>query len=124
MLSSRGFSQLNPGIEPMSPTLQADSLPIEPAGKPKNTGEGSPSLLQGIFLTQGLNPGLLHCKQILYHLSHQGSPQRSPEVNKNASAPNVTLRKSLACKQAIFSMANVDWVPKNKELREKAAKPK
>ena len=31
---------------------------------------GSPSLLQGIFPTQGLNPGLLHCRQILYHLSH------------------------------------------------------
>ena len=31
-------------------------------------------LLQGIFLTLGLNLGLLHCKQILYHLSHQGSP--------------------------------------------------
>ena len=29
----------------------------------------------GIFLTQGSNPGLLHCKQILYHLSHQGSPK-------------------------------------------------
>ena len=33
----------------------------------------SHSLLQGIFPTQGLNPGLLHCRQILYHLSHQGS---------------------------------------------------
>ena len=32
------------------------------------------SLLQGIFLTQGLNLGLLHCRQILYCLSHQGSP--------------------------------------------------
>ena len=31
------------------------------------------ALLQGIFLTQGSNPGLLHCSQILYHLSHQGS---------------------------------------------------
>ena len=39
----------------------------------KNTGVGCHSLLQGIFLTQGLNAGLLHCKQILYHLSHQGS---------------------------------------------------
>ena len=38
----------------------------------KNTGVGCHSLLQGIFLTQGSNPGLLHCKQILYHLSHQG----------------------------------------------------
>ena len=40
----------------------------------KNTGVGSHTLLQGIFPTQGLNPGLLHCRQILYHLSHQGSP--------------------------------------------------
>ena len=36
----------------------------------KNTGVGSHSLLQGIFLTQGLNLGLLHCRQILYCLSH------------------------------------------------------
>ena len=35
----------NPGIEPRSPTLQADSLPAEPQGKPKNTGVGSLSLL-------------------------------------------------------------------------------
>ena len=34
---------------------------------------GCHALLQGIFLTQGSNPGLLHCRQILYHLSHQGS---------------------------------------------------
>ena len=40
----------------------------------KNTRVGSPSLLQGIFLTQGSNPGLLHCKHMLYCLSHQGSP--------------------------------------------------
>ena len=32
-------------------------------------------LLQGIFLTRGSNPGLLHCRQMLYHLSHQGSHQ-------------------------------------------------
>ena len=36
---------------------------------------GSLSLLQGIFPTQGLNPGLLHCRPILYQLSHQGSPR-------------------------------------------------
>ena len=40
----------------------------------KNTGEGCHALLQGIFLTQGLNPGLLHCTWLLYHLSHQGNP--------------------------------------------------
>ena len=42
----------NPGIEPGSPTLQADALPSEPPGKPKDTGVGSLSLLQGIFPTQ------------------------------------------------------------------------
>ena len=41
----------------------------------KNTGVGCHSLLQGIFLTQGSNPGFLYYKQILYHLSHQGSSQ-------------------------------------------------
>ena len=39
----------------------------------KNTGVGCHALLQGIFPTQGLNPGPLHCRQILYHMSHQGS---------------------------------------------------
>ena len=43
----------------------------------KNTGVGYHSLLQGIFPTQGSNPSLPHCKQILYHLSHQGSPPPS-----------------------------------------------
>ena len=40
----------------------------------QNTGVGSLSLLQGIFPTQGLNPGLPHCGCILYQLSHKGSP--------------------------------------------------
>ena len=40
----------------------------------QNTRVGSPSLLQGIFPIQGSNPGLLHCRQILYQLSYQGSP--------------------------------------------------
>ena len=64
----------NPGIEPTSPALQEDSLLSEPPGKPKNTGVGSLSLLQGIFLIQRWNPSPLHCKQILYCLSHQGIP--------------------------------------------------
>ena len=41
----------------------------------QNTAVGSRSLLQGIFPTEGSNPGLLHCRQILYHLSHQVSPR-------------------------------------------------
>ena len=43
-------------------------------GRPKNTGVGSLSLLQWIFLTQELNRYLLHCRWILYQLSYQGSP--------------------------------------------------
>ena len=39
----------------------------------KNTGVGCHALLQEIFPTQGSNPGLLHCTQILYQLSHQGN---------------------------------------------------
>ena len=40
----------------------------------KNNGAGCHFLLQGIFLTQESNPGLLHCRQILYHLSYQEIP--------------------------------------------------
>ena len=40
----------------------------------QNTGVGSLSFLQGIFPTQGSNPGFLHCRQILYQLSYEGSP--------------------------------------------------
>jgi len=64
----------NSGIESSSPTLQEDSLPLELPGKPKNIGVDSLSLLQGIFPTQELNWGLLHCRWILYQLSYQGSP--------------------------------------------------
>ena len=66
----------NSGIKPRSPTLQVDSLPAEPQGKPKDSGVGSLSLLQGIFLTWELDRGLLHCRRILYWLSHQGDPKK------------------------------------------------
>ena len=64
----------NPGAEPRSPALQVDYLLTELAGKPQNTRVGSLSLLQGIFLTQESNYGLLHCRWILYQMSYQGSP--------------------------------------------------
>ena len=65
----------NPGIKPSCPALQEDSLPSEPPEKPKNTGVGSLFLLQGIFPIQESNWGLLHCRRILYQLSHKGSPR-------------------------------------------------
>ena len=60
----------NPGSKPRSLALLVDSLPLEPLGKPKNTGVGSLSLLQGIFLIQESNWGLLPCRPILYQLSY------------------------------------------------------
>ena len=46
----------------------------------QNTGVGSLSLLQGIFPTQGSNPGLPHCRWILNQLSYQGSPASGKEL--------------------------------------------
>ena len=59
-------------LRPHGPWPTRPLCPWNSSGK--NTGDGSYSLLQGIFLTQGSNPGPLHCRQILYHLSYQGSP--------------------------------------------------
>ena len=57
----------------MSDSLRSHGL-YSPRNSPgQNTGVGSLSLFQGIFPTQGSNPGLLHCRQILYCLNHQGS---------------------------------------------------
>ena len=68
----------------LSPSVVSDSLQphgLQPArllcaweSPGKNTGVGCHALLQGIFPTPGSNPGLPHCRRILYRLSHQGSP--------------------------------------------------
>ena len=87
-----------PGIKPMSPALagrflstgvclvaqscptRCDPMDYSPPGScpwdspGKNTGVGCHALLKGIFPTHGWNPGLPHCRQILYCLSHGGSP--------------------------------------------------
>ena len=58
----------------MSNSLQPHGL-YSPRNSPgQNIGVGNLSLLQGIFPTQGSNPGLPHCRLILYQLSHRGSP--------------------------------------------------
>ena len=73
----------NPGIEPRSPTLQADSSLSEPPGKPMNIGVGNLSLLQRTFSTLELNQGLLHCRRILYQPSYRRSPAELVSVSKN-----------------------------------------
>ena len=70
---SRGSSQPRDQTQ-VSHIAGGLSLPSEPPGKPKNTGEGSLCLLQGIFLAQESNRGLLRGRWILYQLSHQRSP--------------------------------------------------
>ena len=57
------------------------SSQAEPQGNLKNTGVGRLSLFLRIFQTQESNQGLLHCRQILYQLSYQGSPSQYGKVN-------------------------------------------
>ena len=67
-------AQLCPALcNPMYCSLPGS--PVHGDSPGKNTGVGCHALLQGIFPTQGLNPGLPHCRWILYCLSHQGSPR-------------------------------------------------
>ena len=68
-----------PTISSESHSVVSDSLRLHGLYSPwnspgQNTGVGSFSLLQGIFPTQGMNPGFPHCWQILYQLSYEGSP--------------------------------------------------
>ena len=58
----------------------------------RNTGVGSLSLLQGIFPTQGSNPGLPHHRQILYQLSHKGSPKGGSSNCRNWDIERVVLQ--------------------------------
>ena len=59
--------------DPMDCNLPDSSVHGDSPGK--DTGVSCQTLLQGIFPTQGSNPGLPHCRRMLYHLSHQGSPR-------------------------------------------------
>ena len=66
----------------MSDSLRPHGL-YSPWNSPgQNTGVGRLSLLQCILPTQGLNPGLPHCRWILYQLSHKGSPEYTKELYK------------------------------------------
>ena len=66
---------VNESCSVMSNSLQPHGLHSPWNSPGQNTGVSNPSLLQGIFATQGLNPGLQHCRRILYQLSHKGSPR-------------------------------------------------
>ena len=61
----------------------------------KNNGMGCHSLLQGIFPTQQLNPGLPNCRQILYHLSHQESPLNKCQLTRKLLWPHANSQPAL-----------------------------
>ena len=80
MLKAKDWDIFQAHVESESHSVMSDSLRPHGLDSPwnspgQNTGVVSLSLLQGIFPTQGSNSGLPHCKQILYQLSHQGSPR-------------------------------------------------
>ena len=64
--------------DPMDCSPPGPSVLARDNSSGKNTRLGCHSSLQGIFLTQGSNPGLPYCRGILYHLSHQGSQDKEP----------------------------------------------
>ena len=77
---TNGNIRISEGIKSESRSVVSDSLQPHrlyiPWNSPgQNTGVGSLSLLQGIFPTQGSNPDLMHCRRMLYQLSHKRSPR-------------------------------------------------
>ena len=89
----------------------------------QNTGVGSLSLLQGIFQTQGLNPGIPHCRLILYQLSHQGSPRIQEWVaypfSRGSSWPRNWTRVS-----CIASVFFTSWATRESLVSKGGASPK
>ena len=88
----------------LSDSLQPHGL-YSPWDSPgQNTGVGSLSLLQGIFPNQRKNPGLLHCRQILYQLSHKGNLRTLAWVAYPFSSTSSRLRNrtGISCSAGTF----------------------
>ena len=91
-------------------TLQVDSLPVEPQGKPKNTGVDSLPILQGVFLTQELNWDLPHCRRILYQLSYQCLKDSLLTLHRliQSQPPESSLRTQLGISCGPATLGNVN----------------
>ena len=83
----------------------------------KNTGVGSLSLLQGIFPPQGSNPGLPHCRRILYKLSHKGSVVADPSETIVYVTWKDTLHKQMADAGSLVLTVGVEVIDKEGEIR-------
>ena len=95
----------------MSDSLRRHGLHSPWNSPGQNTGVGSLSLLQGIFPTQGSNPGLPHCRRILYQLSHKGNSSSPHSVLQFRSAQSLSRVRLFAtpwtaANQASLSITN------------------
>ena len=92
-----------------NPHGQRNLVGYSPWNSPgQNTEVGSLTLLQGIFPTQRSNPGLPHCRQILYQLSHKGSPRILEWVAYPSSGivPTQELNQGLLyCRQILYQLS-------------------
>ena len=88
---------------------------IEPPGKPKNTGVGSLSLLQGIFPTRELNQGLLHSRQIFYQLCYQGSPKDKERTKQLPLKDGLKIQHSFLQRREQADRENSGGNPPNSE---------
>ena len=91
-------------------TLQPHGLYSQWNSPGQNTGVGSHSLVQGIFSTQRSNPGLPHFRQIVYKLSHQGSPRILAWIAYSFSSRSSRPRKQmnqdlLHCRQILYQLS-------------------
>ena len=101
-------------VTPWTVALQAP-CPWDSPGK--NTEVGCHSLLQGIFWTQGSNPGLLHCRQILYHLSHQGSPKKPSKNRKVTRYMGNTLKSIIFLQQITGIWKVIKYLQKHQKYK-------
>ena len=99
-------AQLCPTLcHPMDCSPPGSSVHGEPPGK--NTGVGCHALLQGLFPTQGSNPGLPHCKRILYSLSHLEWTKYSVNLSFTICLSGKTLKNMGIHRQAHYSRATI-----------------
>ena len=86
----------------MTPWTVARQAPLSWGSPGKNSGAGCHSFLRAIFLTQGSNPGLLHCRHMLSHLTHQESPRSCILLKKG-----VDLKKNVKCVLKPMELASI-----------------
>ena len=94
-----------------TPLTVAYQAPLSMEFSRQNTGVGCHSPLQETFWTQGSNQGLLHCRQILYCLSHLGCPDSS--IIDTIKTSNISINKTLTDTIIWRYLMSPNYTPKN-----------